>query len=230
MSDSLPMDPWESLPLQLTVPCLSLVSVPRLLPQLPPTTELSSSSCADAVGHMPSAVQTAPVASSVLSMSSGSQTFCPVPRPSGQGYLESASILSDPCQSHPWQPSPDEVSVDCHVSSAAGTSVGVVTSGQQFVSDVSCHLVRGNSFPASTQSECFMSVPCEALASHSMSPPFEQVASMSASLDASEFQVEPLHVLKPRGSSGQILCVDGCNQFSKQSDNPIDTQCRVFDV
>jgi hypothetical protein len=157
-----------------------------------------------------------------------------------QGYLESASILSDPWQSHPWQPcpvqltasmsTPDEVSVDCHVSSAAGTSVGVVTSGQQFVSDVSCHLVLGNSFPASTQSECFMSVPCEACASHSMSPPFEQVASMSASLDASDFQVERLHVLKPRGCSGQIPSVHGCNQCLKQSDNPIDMQCRVFDV
>ena len=88
----------------------------------------------------------------------------------------------------------------------------------------------GNSFPASTQSECFMSVPCEACASHSMSPPFEQVASMSASLHASEFQLEPQHVLKPRGSSGQIPCVDGWNQRLKQSDKPIDTQCRVFDV
>ena len=88
----------------------------------------------------------------------------------------------------------------------------------------------GNSFPASTQSECFMSVPCEACASHSMSPPFEQVASMSASLDASDFQVERLHVLKPRGCSGQIPSVHGCNQCLKQSDNPIDMQCRVFDV
>jgi hypothetical protein len=249
MSDSLQMDPWEFLPSQLTVPPLSYVSGPRLSSQPPPPTDLSSFCCADAVGHMPTAFQTAPVASSVLSMPSGAQTFCRVPRPSVQGYLESASILSDPWQPSPLQltaslllpvespppfplpiSTPDECSVDCDESSAAGTSVDVVTSGQQMASDDFRHLVHAYSFPASTQSECFISVPCEASASHSMSPPFEQVASMSASLHASEIQVEPQHVLKPRGSSGLSPCVDGCNQRLNQSEISIDTQWRFFDV
>jgi hypothetical protein len=267
MSDPWQRDPWQPLPSQLMVPTLSPMDAVRFLPQPPPPTDLPSFCCADADGNMPTAVQTASVASSILSMPSSAQTFCDVvssglhvdsddPRPFKQGYLESASIpsrivMSDLWQSHPWQPSSlqltasllppvdaapplpqpsslaDEFSIARDMASGAGTCGGVA-SGLQIASDVSRHSVQGYLSPASTQSECFLSVPCEAPESHSMSPPFEK--GMSSSLQAPAFRLEPEHVLKPRRFSGQMHCEDAWNQRLKQSDKPTDTQCQFFDV